>query len=129
MEELLDEVDRILKIIKANVERNKKYHDYPFTQNCDHYYKLILLQNSLDVWTQCKSLIEKYRKTRMGPLMPRRSNDFKRVLETQKKVMPGFITRATEVEILEYIRKLEWIVEELEAQLYKFSKWHENITN
>lgn len=122
MEELLDEVDRILKTFKANVERNMKYHDYPFTQNCDHYYKLILLQNSLDVWTQCKSLIERYRETRMGPKMLRRSNDFKRIIETQKKGMPGFITRATEVEILEYIRKLEWIVEELEAQLYQFSK-------
>lgn len=127
MEELLEEVDRILRTCNANIERNKKYHDYPFTQNSDHYYKLILLHHNFEVWRQCKCLIERYKKNRMGPLMIRRSSEFKKIFDVQKRGGPGFITRATGEEILEYIRKLEWIVEELEVQLYIKSKNDKNI--
>ena len=115
---MLNEVKRIVETYRLSIERNKKYYDYPFTQDCDHYYKLIHLQINLDVWGRCKNLIEKYRKTRMGPLMKRRSEDFEKIIEVQKKGVPGFITQGTEQDMMEYMRKLEWIIEELEGQLH-----------
>ncbi|SFK66873.1 hypothetical protein SAMN03159341_1017 [Paenibacillus sp. 1_12] len=50
MDELLQLVEKNINSIKSTIERNKKYHKYPFTTNCDHYYSLILLQNRLDNW-------------------------------------------------------------------------------
>ncbi|MNO63863.1 hypothetical protein D3C76_545820 [compost metagenome] len=32
--------------------------------------------------------------------------------------VPGFITQRTEQDMMEYMRKLEWIIEELEEQLH-----------
>jgi hypothetical protein len=55
----------------------------------------------------------------MGPLMARRSQEFARKFELQKNSCPGFITKATEEEVLEYIRRLEWMTEELEGRLYE----------
>ncbi|NQX71817.1 hypothetical protein HQN90_37730 [Paenibacillus alba] len=121
MEEMLNEVTKILKTLQANMERQKKYYDYPFTQSCDHFYKLILLQQKMETWNQCKSLIEKYKKSRMGPIMKRRSEDFESMIELQKRGMPGFITKVTEAGMLEYMKSLEWIIEELERQLYCLS--------
>lgn len=57
----------------------------------------------------------------MGPLMIRRSEDFKRIIDVEKKGVPGFIKKTTEEGMLEYTRMLEWRIEELEGQLCSFS--------
>lgn len=114
---MLIEVTKILKTYQASIERQKKYYDYPFTQNCDHYYKLILLQQKKDIWSECKSLIEKYKKNRMGPVMKKRSEEFEKIIKLEKRGMPGFITMETEKRMIEYMKKLEWLTEELEGRL------------
>lgn len=116
---MLHEVIKIIKAYQASIERQKKYYDYPFTQNCDHYYKLILLQQKKDIWSECKSLIEKYKKSRMGsPLMKKRSEEFELTIKQEKRGVPGFITMETEKRMLEYMKKLEWLTEDLEGRLY-----------
>ncbi|OXM87020.1 hypothetical protein [Paenibacillus rigui] len=62
MEELIEDVERIIHVYKLSIERQKKHYDYPFTNNPDHYYKLMMLQKTLEVWTICLEKILKYKK-------------------------------------------------------------------
>jgi 4-hydroxyphenylpyruvate dioxygenase-like putative hemolysin len=68
MDELLDLVEKNIKSIKSTIERNKKYHKYPFTNNCDHYYTLILLQNRLDNWESFYKIILRFKNSRCTPV-------------------------------------------------------------
>lgn len=115
MEELIEEVERIIHVYKLNIERQKKYYDYPFTNNPDHYYKLMMLQKTLEVWTNCLEKILKYRKNRWGPIEPRRSKEFANRIKIEKSGMPGFVTQNTLDSMLEYIKRLESKIEQLES--------------
>ncbi|MGY5345914.1 hypothetical protein ACXFAU_26085 [Paenibacillus glucanolyticus] len=59
MEELIEDVERIIDVYKQNIERQKKYHDYPFTNNPDHYFRLMMLQKAIEVWSNCLEKIQK----------------------------------------------------------------------
>ncbi|MED5017451.1 hypothetical protein P9847_09025 [Paenibacillus chibensis] len=43
MEELMEDVEQIINVYRLSIEREKKYYNYPFTNNPDHYYKLMML--------------------------------------------------------------------------------------
>jgi hypothetical protein len=115
MEELIEEVEQIISVYKLNIERQKKYYDYPFTNNPDHYYNLMMLQKTLEVWTIYLEKILKYRRNRWGPVEPRRSKEFEKRISIEKKYSPGFVTHNTLDAMLEYIKRLESRIEQLES--------------
>lgn len=53
MNELILEVEDIIRTQKLLIERNKKYHEYPFMNDCDHFYRFVLLHKTLEVWEKC----------------------------------------------------------------------------
>ncbi|WP_171654389.1 hypothetical protein [Paenibacillus foliorum] len=48
MDELIDLVEDNISRMKGTIEYNKQYYNYPFTGDCDHYNKLMLLHNRLE---------------------------------------------------------------------------------
>lgn len=92
MEELIEDVEQIIKVYKLSIEREKKYYDYPFTNNPEHYYKLMMLQKTLEVWTTCLEKILRYKKQRWGPVEPRRSKEFTSRINIERNSVPGFVT-------------------------------------
>lgn len=115
MEELIEEVEQIVLTYKLNIERQKKYYDYPFTNNPDHYFILMMLQKNLEVWTKCLEKIRKYKKDRWGPIERRRSKEFENRLKLEKNGVPGFVTPRTLEDMLSYMRRLECRIEQLEG--------------
>jgi hypothetical protein len=119
--ELIQEVESICGTYRASIERNKKYFDYPFTSNSDHYYKLMLLHTRLDTWERVAQLLSRYNRDRLGAIEKARSDEFKKIIDIQLKGCPGFITERTRNEMIEYMKKLEWRIDELEDNLLKAS--------
>lgn len=62
MEELIEDVEQIINVYRLSIEREKKYYNYPFKNNPDHYYKLMMLQKTLEIWIICLEKILRYRK-------------------------------------------------------------------
>ncbi|KRE96905.1 hypothetical protein ASG89_30720 [Paenibacillus sp. Soil766] len=112
MEELLNVVSEGIKKINTNIARNKKYFDYPFTSNCDHYYKLMLLHSQSQCWDQFLQLLVSFNEKR-NVEFHKRSNDFERMMKNEKAGIPGFVTQATLTQIIDYMRTLEWKIDEL----------------
>jgi hypothetical protein len=112
MEELLNVVSASIKKINTNIARNKKYFDYPFTSNCDHYYKLMLLHSQSECWEQFLQLLVSFNEKR-NIEFHKKSNEFKRRLKIEKSVAPGFVTSKTLAQVIGYMRTLEWKIEEL----------------
>ncbi|MDQ0888528.1 hypothetical protein QFZ81_003616 [Paenibacillus sp. V4I9] len=112
MEELMNVVQEKIKIMDANISRNKKYFDYPFTSNCNHYYKLILLHSQAECWEQFLKLLVKFNSERKLDFH-KKCDDFEKKLSFEKSVAPGFVTQKTLAQMIEYMRTLEWKVEEL----------------
>jgi uncharacterized protein (UPF0371 family) len=115
MEELIEDVERIIDVYKQNIERQKKYYDYPFTNNPDHYFRLMMLQKTLEVWLNCLGKIQKYQKTRWGPIEVRRSKEFEKRIHMEKNGVPGFVIPSTLGAMLSYMKRLESRVEQLEG--------------
>jgi hypothetical protein len=105
MDELLDLVEKNITVIKSTIERNKKYHDYPFTNNCDHYYTLILLQNRLDNWESFSKIILRFKNSRCTPVS-KKSDRFEKMITVERNGVPGYITRKTVNESLRPLTRL-----------------------
>lgn len=126
MEELLDEVKKIIHVYNLNLKRQKKFYDYPFTNNCNHYYRLMMIQGSIEIWENCRALLEKYQNKRWGQIERHRSLEFESKMNLEIKDFPGAITQRTRQDMIEYMRKLEWKVEQLEGE-YNGLKTKKNI--
>lgn len=122
MEELIEEIEQIITIYNLNLERQKKYYDYPFTNNTAHYYQLMMIQKSLDSWTSCLEKLKKYKKDRWGPIEPRRSKEFEKRIKLEKEGIPGFITPRTIEAMLVYTKQLESRIEQVEGELLSFQR-------
>ncbi|MDQ0871355.1 hypothetical protein QFZ77_000014 [Paenibacillus sp. V4I3] len=112
MDELISYIEKKISTLKLNIERNKKYYDYPFTSNCDHFYHLIQLHKQLECWRQFLEVVIKFKNTRCT-LLAKESFVYEKKIELEKKMIPGFVTKNTLHEMIEYMRKLEWKIEEL----------------
>ncbi|NOU96180.1 hypothetical protein GC093_23560 [Paenibacillus sp. LMG 31456] len=56
----------------------------------------------------------KFKNTRCNQIT-KKSSDFEQIMQIETKGVPGFISERTQYEILEYMRKLEWKMEELQC--------------
>jgi len=112
--ELLDEVRRFVNVYELQVERQKTRPEYPYSEECDHLYRRIISRSSLNAWRQCEQLFEKYMVTRMIPIKEKKSENFDKRIKAELEIYPGKLTERTKWEIIEYMKKLEWRVEELE---------------
>ncbi len=111
MNELILEVEDIIRTQKLIIDRNKKYHEYPFMNDCDHFYRLVLLHKTLEVWERCLQLLERYRKKRCIPIESFKSDKFEKIFQVDSRYS-GFIPRKTQAEVIEYIKTLEWKLQE-----------------
>lgn len=114
MNELINEIQNNIDIYENSLARNKKHYEYPFSQNCDHYYKLIILQKTLDTWKSCFEVVIRYKKNRIKPIEPFLSEHIKENMEYEIKRYPGILTEKTKYQIIDYMKRLEWKIEELE---------------
>ncbi|MCZ8513392.1 hypothetical protein O9H85_13330 [Paenibacillus filicis] len=112
MDELIRVVENKINILRASIEYNKKYFDFPFTNNCNHYYKLMLLHNRLENWELFLETLLSFRNSRCK-IISKKSTFFEKVLNMENEGVLGYITKKTQSQILEYIKQLEWKVEEL----------------
>ncbi|MNW35567.1 hypothetical protein D3C74_125650 [compost metagenome] len=117
MEELIKEVENAIYVQDLNIQRQKKYYNYPLTNSPDHYYRLMMLQKNMDTWQRCLELIKQYKKERWGPLEPRRSKEFEAKAKVESNGVPGFVTKSTLNAMLMYMKRLECRIEELEVNL------------
>ncbi|WP_409341518.1 hypothetical protein [Paenibacillus sp. MBLB4367] len=60
MKELIDEIDQNIQILKKALERNIKFHDYPYMNECDRQYRILMFQKELEDWTKIKRIVEKH---------------------------------------------------------------------
>ena len=114
MDELIQVVEKNINSLKKTIEHNKKYYDYPFTSNCDHYYKLLLLHNRLENWENFLSTLLTFKNTRCKEIS-KKSDYFEKVMKIENEGVPGFVTKRTQLDILEYMKQLEWKLEESEG--------------
>ncbi|MGQ5393030.1 hypothetical protein ACT8ZS_19625 [Paenibacillus sp. M.A.Huq-84] len=114
MNELIKKTIANIDSYKAAIARNKKYSEYPFTNNCDHYYHLLLLQNRLENWERFLALLEQFKNSRCVRV-EKKSELFHKIINVEKNSVPGFVTMETLNEMLEYMKKLEWKLEELDG--------------
>ncbi|OXM87071.1 hypothetical protein [Paenibacillus rigui] len=112
MNELITLVERNIKSYQASIERNKKYFDYPFTNNSDHYYKLILLHDRLECWESFLRLLFRFKNNRVETV-EKQSDMFDKMIKVQTSGVPGFVTKPTIARMLDYMKTLEWRIEEL----------------
>jgi hypothetical protein len=112
MDELISLVEKNIRILKNSIDLNKKYFEYPFSKYTDHYYSLMLLHNKLDSWENFSKILESFKSSRCKPI-EKKSLYFEKVINLEKKGMPGFITIKTQNEIIKYLKQLEWKVDEL----------------
>lgn len=99
-------------------KRHKKYYNYPLTNNPDHYYRLMMLQKTLDTWSSCFDLIMRFKKERCGPIELWKSKSFEMKIKVEESSVPGFVTRSTLRAMLTYMNRLESRIEQLETVLY-----------
>ncbi|CAN7310873.1 hypothetical protein LJR153_001682 [Paenibacillus sp. LjRoot153] len=122
MEELLNVVSEGINKINTNIARNKKYFDYPFTTNCGHFYKLLLLHSQVECWEQFLKLLNKFKGDR-DVTFTKQCEEFEKRITIEKSMVPGFVTQDTLNQMIEYMRTLEWKVEELlRKESHVFSK-------
>ncbi|MDF2960317.1 MAG: hypothetical protein K0S39_2052 [Paenibacillus sp.] len=114
VDELIQLVEKNITSLKSSIEYNKKYFDYPFTNNCEHYYKLMLLHNRLENWEQFLSALLYFKNTRCKEVS-KKSAYFEKVMKIECEGVLGFITKQTQSNVLEYMKHLEWKLEELEG--------------
>lgn len=112
MNEFILVIEKAIESLKANVERNKIHVDYPFTNTCDHLYRVLLLQNQLETWEKFLELANRFKNNRCMQF-DKQSEKFENIMKSQIKGIPGFVTKKTLHDISEYIKQLEWRIEEL----------------
>ncbi|NOU62821.1 hypothetical protein GC096_02005 [Paenibacillus sp. LMG 31461] len=110
MDELITNVEKSIHTLNLNIERNKKYYDYPFTNNCDHFYRLNQMHKQLECWNHFLEMLRKFKNDRCCILM-KESSVFEKKINVERKTVPGFVTHTTLQEMIEYMRKLEWKVD------------------
>jgi hypothetical protein len=121
MTELIVEIQKCIENYRIMVERRKKYHELPFTRDTDHYYSLIMLINTLETWERCLEFVLRLNKRRFYPINTFRSNEFNKIITAESKSILK-INKNMKIEMIEYMKTLEWKIEELDGQLKQLIK-------
>lgn len=111
MNELISVIEKRILSLKSDIERSKNYMDYPFTSNCDHIYRVLLLHNHLETWEQFFKLIIHFKSSR-SESFEKQSEFLEVVTKSEIKGIPGFVTKKTLQDMCEYMKQLEWKIEE-----------------
>jgi hypothetical protein len=80
---------------------------------CDHIYRLLQTQCTIEAWKKCGALLEKFYKKRECAELTVRSTEFEKRIEMEITRFPGYLTPKTRSEVIEYIRLLEWKLQQL----------------
>lgn len=112
MNELISIIEKGIQSLKSDIQRNRNYTDLPFTNSCDHLYRGLLLQIRLESWEQFLKLTNRFKSSRNEPFI-KQSDFFEDIMKSQIKGIPGFVTKKTLKDMSEYMKQLEWRIEEL----------------
>ncbi|WP_219837156.1 hypothetical protein [Paenibacillus sp. R14(2021)] len=112
MKEMLDEVEAIISIKTQNVKRYKKGLDLSYVSQYGRYFTVCMELKSLETWETCLRLIHKYKLVRSDVQYDSKSKYFQSVMTMERREYPGVITEKTRNEIIEYMKLLEWKLEQ-----------------
>jgi len=113
MHEMFDEIDCTIDNKKRHLARLKDGMDAPMVSECDRHYLVCLARNSLDTWLKCRELLERYRVHRHECDLPFMSKHFEDLMEMEINRSPGMLTVKTRKAMVEYMKKLEWRLEQV----------------
>ncbi|MBB3108165.1 hypothetical protein FHS18_000193 [Paenibacillus phyllosphaerae] len=112
MDELINEVDHNIEVLELTIERNKKAPEIPHIPEETRFMNLAKLCIALEKWKAVRGLLEKYRDTRCRPI-EKKSSLFENMISVELKGVPGFVTPRTRSSMIEYMRHLEWQIDQL----------------
>ncbi|MFD0678664.1 MULTISPECIES: hypothetical protein [unclassified Paenibacillus] len=98
MDELIGVAENKIISMRASIEYNKKYVDFPFTNNRDHYYTILLLHNRLENWELFLKTLLSFRNSRCKPIS-KKSDFFEEVIKLENESIPRFVTMRTQAQL------------------------------
>ncbi|MBW4677804.1 MAG: hypothetical protein KME52_28550 [Desmonostoc geniculatum HA4340-LM1] len=112
MNELIMEVEEIIRVQQYLIKRNELSHEFLYTSEYDHFIQLAHLYKTLEVWEDCHKLMLKYLKKREVPIGSYSGSVIEQMFKVNRH---EGISIKTQEKIVEYIKTLEW---QLEGALY-----------
>jgi len=59
-EELLNKIDTNIELVKVALARNIMFRDYPYMEDCDRQYRILMFQKELEDWVKFRNMVTKY---------------------------------------------------------------------
>lgn len=110
MLEIIEDIEAKIKVLQSQIENRKSCERFNFSHESDNQYKLLVLMIELEKWEASLKLLIHYQNKRGFPVK-RKSKDFEKMIQLQIRDMPGSIRRETCSLMIEYMKQLEWKIE------------------
>lgn len=110
MLEIIDDIETKIKGLQSQITNRKSCDRFNFSYESDNQYKIFVLTLELEKWEALLKLLNQYQKKRNIPIK-RKSTDFEKMIQLQIKDVPGSIRRETCSSMIEYMKQLEWNIE------------------
>ncbi|MDQ8735681.1 hypothetical protein [Paenibacillus sp. LHD-38] len=110
MLEIIEDIETKIIGLQSQIQNRKSFERYNFSYESDNQYKIFVLTLELEKWEALMKLLVTYQKKRCVPFI-RKSNDFERTIQLQIKDYPGTIRKETCSSMIEYMKQLEWEIE------------------
>jgi hypothetical protein len=110
MLEMMEDIETKMTGLQSQIRNRKSCERNHFSYESDNQYKILVLTLELEKWEALMALIVQYQKKRDMPTV-RKSKDFERTIQLQMKDVPGSIRRETCLAMIEYMKQLEWEIE------------------
>ncbi|REE81563.1 hypothetical protein A8990_11889 [Paenibacillus taihuensis] len=118
MNEMIKEVEEIIRVQQHRIKRNELSHEFPYMSEYDHFIRLAYLYKTLEIWEACHKLMLKYQKRREVPVGAINAEAIEQILKMAHRY-PGIRVETLE-RIVEYVKTLEWKLEEKEKNIGNF---------
>ncbi|OBZ13208.1 hypothetical protein [Bacillus sp. FJAT-26390] len=110
MLEMIEDIEAKMISLQSQIRNRKSCERNNFSYESDNQYKILVLTLELEKWEALMALIAQYQKKRGTPIT-RKSKDFERTIQLQMKDVPGSIRRETCLAMIDYMKQLEWEIE------------------
>ncbi|MEV5030346.1 hypothetical protein [Paenibacillus sp. LPE1-1-1.1] len=110
MFEIIEDIETKIIGLQSQITNRKSFERFNFSYESDNQYKIFVLTLELEKWEALLNLLVQYQKKRCIPIT-RKSKDFEKTIQLQLKDVPGTIRRETCSSMIEYMKQLEWEIE------------------